>query len=44
VMIDACITTLMRGRLFEKDMCMERFFSAADSAQNIRKSPLFKSI
>lgn len=44
VMIDACITTLMRGRLFEKDMFMERFFSAADSAQNIRKSPLFKSI
>jgi phenol hydroxylase P5 protein len=44
VMIDACITALMRGRLFERDMYMERFFSAADSAQNIRKSPLFKSI
>lgn len=44
VMIDACITTLMQGRLFERDMFMERFFSAADSAQNIRKSPLFKSI
>jgi len=44
VMIDACITALIRGRLFERDMYMERFFSAADSAQNIRKSPLFKSI
>jgi len=43
-MIDACITVLMQGRLFERDMYMERFFSAADSAQNIRKSPLFKSI
>lgn len=43
-MIDACITTLMQGRLFERDMYMERFFSAANSAQNIRKSPLFRSI
>jgi phenol hydroxylase P5 protein len=44
VMIDACITALMRGRLFERDMYMERFYSAADASQNIRKSPLFKSI
>ena len=43
-MIDACITALMRGRLFERDMYMERFYSAADASQNIRKSPLFKSI
>jgi phenol hydroxylase P5 protein len=43
-MIDACITALMRGRLFERDMYMERFFSAADASQTVRKSPLFKSI
>jgi phenol hydroxylase P5 protein len=43
-MIEACITALMQGRLFERDMFMEKFFSAADASQNIRKSPLFKSI
>lgn len=43
-MIDACITTLIRGRLFERDMYMEKFITAADAAQNARKSPLFKSI
>ena len=42
VMIDACITTLMQGRLFERDIYMEKFFSAAD-AQQVR-SPLFKRI
>lgn len=42
VMIDACVTTLMQGRLFERDIHMEKFFSAAD-AQQIR-SPLFKRI
>ncbi|MDD3517310.1 MAG: 2Fe-2S iron-sulfur cluster binding domain-containing protein [Chromatiales bacterium] len=42
VMIDACINTLMRGRLFERDIFMERFFSAAD-AQQVR-SPLFRKI
>lgn len=41
-MIDACITTLMQGRLFEKDIFTEKFLSAAD-AQNIT-SPLFKNI
>lgn len=41
-MIDACVTTLMQGRLFERDIHMEKFFSAAD-AQQIR-SPLFKRI
>ncbi|MCL2656279.1 MAG: 2Fe-2S iron-sulfur cluster-binding protein [Betaproteobacteria bacterium] len=41
-MIDACITTLMRGRLFENDIYTEKFFSAAD-AQQVR-SPLFKRI
>jgi phenol hydroxylase P5 protein len=42
VMIDACITTLMQGRLFERDIYMEKFFSAAD-AQQVR-SPLFRKI
>jgi len=42
LMIDACITTLMQGRLFERDIYMERFISAAD-AQQVR-SPLFKAI
>lgn len=42
VMIDACITTLMQGRLFERDIYTEKFFSAAD-AQQVR-SPLFKKI
>jgi phenol hydroxylase P5 protein len=44
VMIDACITTLMRGRLFERDMFMEKFISAADLASPARRSPLFKAI
>jgi phenol hydroxylase P5 protein len=42
VMIDACITTLMQGRLFERDIYTEQFFSAAD-AQQVR-SPLFRRI
>jgi len=41
VMIDACINTLMQGRLFERDIYTEKFFSAAD-AQQVR-SPLFKN-
>ncbi len=43
-MIDACITTLIRGRLFERDMFMEKFISAADAASPSRRSPLFKAI
>ncbi len=42
IMIDACITALMQGRLFERDITTEKFFSAAD-AQQVR-SPLFKKI
>ncbi len=42
LMIEACITTLMQGRLFERDIYTEKFFSAAD-AQQVR-SPLFKAI
>ena len=41
-MIEACITTLMQGRLFERDIYTEKFFSAAD-AQQVR-SPLFKRL
>ncbi len=42
LMIDACITTLMQGRLFERDIFTEKFFSAAD-VQQVR-SPLFRNI
>ena len=42
-MIEACIGTLMQGRLFERDIYMEKFFSAADASQQL-KSPLFKNI
>jgi phenol hydroxylase P5 protein len=42
-MIDACITTLMRGRLFERDMYLEQFYTQA-SKGGAEKSPLFKSI
>lgn len=41
-MIDACITTLMQGRLFENDIYTEKFLSAAD-AQQVR-SPLFRKL
>jgi phenol hydroxylase P5 protein len=43
-MIEACIATLMQGRLFERDIYTERFYTAADSAEPARRSPLFKSI
>ena len=42
LMIDACITTLMQGRLFERDIYTEKFVSAADVQQ--ARSPLFKSV
>ena len=42
VMIEACIAALMQGRLFERDIYTEKFFSAAD-AQQLR-SPLFRRI
>ncbi|MDO8361896.1 MAG: phenol 2-monooxygenase domain-containing protein [Actinomycetota bacterium] len=41
-MIDACISTLMQGRLFERDIYQELFISAADTAR--ARSPLFKRI
>jgi phenol hydroxylase P5 protein len=42
IMIESCVATLIQGRLFERDIYTEKFFSAAD-AQQIR-SPLFKRI
>ncbi len=42
LMIDACISTLMQGRVFENDIFTEKIFSAAD-AQHAR-SPLFKRV
>jgi phenol hydroxylase P5 protein len=41
-MVDACITTLMRGRLFEEHIFTENFFTAADAAQPARRSALFR--
>ncbi|KVV47421.1 phenol hydroxylase [Burkholderia territorii] len=41
-MIDACITTLMQGRLFERDIYHEKFISAADAQQT--RSPLFRRV
>jgi phenol hydroxylase P5 protein len=41
-MVEACITTLMQGRLFERDIFTEKFLSAAD-AQGAR-SPLFQRV
>ena len=43
-MIDAAITTLMQGRLFERDIHMERFLTAADGAESQSRSALFKKI
>ena len=42
IMIEACITTLMQGRLFERDIYTEKFISAADANQT--RSPLFKRV
>ena len=41
-MIDAAITALMQGRLFEEHIFMENFFTAADAAEPARRSALFK--
>jgi phenol hydroxylase P5 protein len=43
-MIDAAVTCLMQGRLFERDIFMERFYSAADGATPSTRSALFKRI
>ena len=41
-MIEACIRTLMQGRLFERYIYTEKFLSAAD-VQDAR-SPLFRRV
>lgn len=41
-MVEACISTLMRGRLFERDIYTEKFLSAADAGA--QRSPLFKRV
>ena len=41
-MVEACIATLMQGRLFERDIYTEKFLSAADA--NAARSPLFKRV
>lgn len=41
-MIEAAISTLMRGRLFEKGIFTERFLTASDGAE--KKSPVFRRI
>ena len=43
-MIEACVSTLMQGRLFEQDIYSERFFTAADAAAPAKRSPLFKTL
>ena len=44
LMIDAAITALMQGRLFEQDIHMERFLTAADGQSAATRSALFKRI
>ena len=41
-MIEACIRTLMKGRLFERDIFTERFVTAGDAERG--RSPLFRSL
>lgn len=43
-MIDACITSLMKSRVFERDIFHEKFLTVADVAAGRSKSPLFKKI
>ena len=38
------IRTLMQGRLFERDIYMEKFLSNADAEQGLARSPLFRNI
>lgn len=42
-MIEACIATLMQGRLFEKHIFTERFLTARDGAEK-PKSPVFRRL
>jgi phenol hydroxylase P5 protein len=42
-MVEACVTTLMRGRLFEKDIYAEQFLTRSPEEER-KRSPLFKVI
>ena len=44
VMIEACIRTLMQGRLYERDIYNEKFLTNADASQGLARSPLFRNI
>lgn len=44
VMIEACIRSLMKGRLFERDIFTERFVTEADGEGGLARSPLFKRL
>ena len=44
LMIDAAINALMQGRVFERDIHMERFITAADGEKEQNRSALFKRI
>lgn len=44
LMIDAAINALMQGRVFERDIHMERFVTAADGEKEQSRSALFKRI
>lgn len=43
-MVEACIRTLMKGRLFERDIHTERFLTAGDANAGKVKSPIFRSL
>jgi phenol hydroxylase P5 protein len=43
-MIDACIRTLMQGRLFERDIHIEKFVTLGDGEKALARSPLFKHL
>lgn len=43
-MIDAATTALMLGRLFERDIHMEKFLTAADAQSGETRSALFRAI
>jgi phenol hydroxylase P5 protein len=43
-MVEACVRSLMQGRLFEPDIYTEKFLSAADAKQAVARSPLFRRL
>lgn len=43
-MVEACIRTLMQGRLFERDIHTERFLTAGDGDAGKLRSPVFRKI